>query len=352
LKSKPKVTKKIVLIIVILVLVALGIYRIVESLEPPVTAEKTPVNVVTAVVERGNIYATSPLTGRIEAVDSAVVVPMVAGEVTRVAVSLGDYVKKGDLLFEIDKTQAATSYNSAKIAYDSALKDYERMKVLYQEGAISLQQYQGVETQLNVARENLNAAAEALGYCTVTSPIDGYITSVNVAEGSIASQASPAVTVADVIKLEINTNISEYLINNVKVGNRVDIFIKALSKEPYQGTITAISPAPAPGTLTYPITISVDDDSGDIKAGMFAEVQIVSDMRENVICVPSDAIFIRAGEPKVVVLDGNIPSLVTVETGLDNGVMAEVISGLKEGYVIVVSGQQYVVEGEPVNIIE
>jgi RND family efflux transporter MFP subunit len=352
LESKPRAGKKIVLTLVIVAVIALGIYRIAESLAPPVTAEKKPVNVVTAVVEKGNIYATSPLTGRIDPVDSAAVVPMTAGEVTNVAVSLGDYVKKGDLLFELDKAQMATTYNSAKLAYESAQKDYERMRVLYQEGAVSLQQYQGIETQLNVARENLNAAAEAMSYCTVTSPIDGYITSVNVIEGGIASQAAPAVTVADVSKLQINTSLSEYLINKVNTGDQVDIFVKTLSKDPYPGTITAISPAPALGTLTYPVTISVDDNSGTIKAGMFAEVQIVSDMKEDVICVPSDAIFIRSGESKVAVLNGSIPSIVTVETGLDNGVMAEVTSGLKVGDVIVVSGQQYVVDGEPVNIIE
>jgi multidrug efflux pump subunit AcrA (membrane-fusion protein) len=94
LERKPRAGKKIVLIVVIIAVVALGVYRIMESMEPPVETEKTPVNVVTAVVEKGNIYATSPLTGRIDPVDSAAVVPLTAGEVTKVAVSLGDYVKK------------------------------------------------------------------------------------------------------------------------------------------------------------------------------------------------------------------------------------------------------------------
>ncbi len=352
MEKRPKARKNIILILVITVVIALGVYRIIQSLEPPAVLEKSPVNVVTATVETGTIYATSPLSGRIDPVDSASVVPMAAGEVTRVAVSLGDYVKKGDLLFDLDKTQMSVSYDSAKIAFDSAKKDYERMELLYKEGAVSLQQYQGAETQFNVASQNLKAAADALSYGTVTSPIDGYITSVSVSEGSIASQAMAAVTVADVSRLQINTSLSEYLINKVSTGDKVDIFIKTLSQDPYPGTITAISPAPAVGTLTYPITISVDDSSGVIKAGMFAEVQIVSDKRENVICVPSDAIFIRSGESRVVVLNGNIPSVVTVETGLDNGVMAEVASGLKVGDIIVVSGQQYVVDGEPVNITE
>lgn len=352
MKKKSKITKIIIISIAVLILVALGAYRVSESLKPPEVSEKTPVNVVSAVVERGTIYATSPLTGRIDPTESAAVVPMTAGEVTHVAVSLGDYVKKGAVLFTLDSTQTQITYNSAKLAHDSAKEEYERMSLLYKEGIVSLQQFQGVETQYNVAKQNINAAADALGYATVKSPISGYVTSVTISEGGLASQASPAITVADVSRLEINTNLSEYLINRVKVGDKVDIFIKTLSNDPYKGSISAISPAPAMGTLTYPITISVDDKSYDIKAGMFAEVQIVTDMKNDVICIPSDAVFIKSGEPRVVILKENIPSVVTVETGLDNGTLVEVVSGLNEGDVIAVSGQQYVVDGEPVNITE
>jgi RND family efflux transporter MFP subunit len=161
----------------------------------------------------------------------------------------------------------------------------------------------------------------------------------------------PAVTVADVSALEINTTISEYLISKVHVGDPVDIYIKSLSNEPFPGGITALSPAPATGTLTYPVTISVTDGSGVIKAGMFAEVQIISDKKELVLCIPSDAVFIKSGEAKVVVLNGTIPSLVTVTTGLDNGTLVEITNGLEAGDTIVTSGQHYVIEGEAVNII-
>ena len=187
MKIRPKLSKKTVILIVAIVIVAaLGIYRIAESLKPPAIAEKIAVNVVSAVVEKGTIYATSPLTGRIDPIESAAVIPMAAGEVTGVAVSLGDYVEKGDLLFTIDKTQMLTTYNSAKLAHDSAKGEYDRMALLYKEGAVSLQQYQGVETQYNVARQNLRAAADALDYTTVTSPISGYITSVNISEGVLS----------------------------------------------------------------------------------------------------------------------------------------------------------------------
>jgi RND family efflux transporter MFP subunit len=238
------------------------------------------------------------------------------------------------------------------LALNNVKEDYLRMKSLYEEGAVSLQQYQGVETQYNVAKENFKAAADALSYCTVNAPISGYITSVDISVGSLASQASPAITIADVSQLQINTGLSEYLINKVKVGDKVDIFVKTISNDPYSGTITALSPAPAIGTLTYPITISVDDDTDEIKAGMFVEVQIVSDMKKDVISIPSAAVFIKSGESRVALLNGNIPKIVSVETGLDNGIMVEIKSGLNPGDIVVITGQQYVVDGEPVNIID
>lgn len=344
--------KKIFLFIVILILLGIVTYRIAGAIKPPAATDKIPVNVITSVVEKGNIYATSPLTGRIDPNESAAVLPLAPGEVSKVYVSLGDRVEKGDILFTLDKTQAQVSYNAAKLSHDSAKAELGRMETLYKEGAISQQQYQGVKTQYDLAKQNLSAAADALSYSTVTSPISGYVTSVNISEGSLASQASPAVTVADVSSLKINTNVSEYLIGKIATGDRVDILIKSLSDNAFKGTITAISPAPALGTLTYPVTISIDDDSDQIKAGMFAEIQVVSQMKENVLCIPSDAVFIKSGETKVVTLQGNIPSLVTVVTGLDNGKQVEVVEGLKEGELIVISGQHYVIHGEPVNIVE
>lgn len=348
-----KITRsKVLLFVIIGSLIGLGIYRISGAIHPPVISEKIPVNVVTSVVERGNLYATSPLTGRIDPENSAAVVPMTPGEVTKVYVGLGDYVKKGQVLFTLDKGQAQTSYNAAKLSFDSAKAEFERMEILYKEGAISQQQYQGVKSQYDMARQNLSAANDGLSYATVTAPISGYITSVSISEGGLASQASPALTIADISSLKINTNVSEYLVGKIQSGDKVNILIRSLSDFPFKGTITAIAPAPALGTLTYPISISLEDDTGQVKAGMFAEIQVISEMKESVLCIPSDAVFIKSGETKVAVLQGDIPNLVTVETGLDNGTQVEIIAGLKEGDTIVISGQHYVVDGEAVNIVE
>ncbi|PKM85213.1 MAG: hypothetical protein CVU86_03550 [Firmicutes bacterium HGW-Firmicutes-11] len=351
METQKKSKKKWILIVVLLVVAVLGGYRIMEAIKPQATAETVPINVTVGTAYIGSIYATSPLTGRIDPIASASVVPMAAGEVTAVYVSLGDQVQKGDVLFKMDNTQMATSYQQAKIAYTSASLDFERISVLYKEGAVSLQQYQGAKAQLDVSAQSLASASDAMNNYTVTSPIDGFITSVNVSTGSLASQAMPSVTIADTSQLEINTGVSEYLISRVKPGDNVDIFIKTLSEAPFTGIVKAISPAPVAGTLTYPVTISVEDPSGTVKAGMFAEVQVVSERKDDVLCIPSGAVFIKSGESRVVVLKDRIPSIITVKTGLDNGTLVEILSGLSVGDVVVTTGQQYVTDGEVVNIV-
>lgn len=87
-------------------------------------------------------------------------------------------------------------------------------------------------------------------------------------------------------------------------------------------------------------------------AGMFAEVEIVSDHRENVVCIPSDGVLIKGGQTQAVVLDQDqIPTFQPVETGLDNGTIVEIKSGLNPDDIVVIQGQDYVVAGEAVRVI-
>jgi RND family efflux transporter MFP subunit len=227
------------------------------------------------------------------------------------------------------------------------------MSALYSEGAVSLTAFEQAQTQFVAARESLNAASNAYSNCTVTSPIDGYVTSISVTVGSLAAPGAPAATIADVSELKINTTVSEYLAPRIKTGDPVEIRIATLGNRLFEGTITAISPAPAAGSLTYPVTVSVEDEGGEVMAGMFAEIIIISDEKDMVVCVPSDTVIIKSGISIVVVLDGeNIVEFREVTSGIDNGEFVEITSGLSPGETVVISGQQYAKDGHAVNIID
>ncbi|MDF2656606.1 MAG: efflux transporter periplasmic adaptor subunit [Bacillota bacterium] len=344
--------KKFVLAIVILI-IAVGAFRIVSNRledKTAVTSDVINIKVTTAAIT--TLESTSPLTGRLEPVEEVALIPKAMGEVTGVYVELGQKVAKGAVLFEMDKTQIATTYNQAKAAYNDASVNLSRMETLFKEGAVSLQQYEAAKTQFTVAKETYTSASDGMSNFVVTAPIDGYVTSVNVDVGAIASQAAPAVTIANIDKLEIDTSVSEALINKIKVGDKVDVLVSSASDAPITGTVTALSPAPAAGSLTYPMKVTLDNETASIKPGMFAEVVITSEKTENVIALPSSAVLIKSGKTVVAAIEDDKVKLKEVVLGVDNGDLAEIKSGVKAGDTIVIEGQYYLEENSEFNIID
>lgn len=345
--------KKIVLAVVVLFF-AVGIFRIVSNkLEDTTVASSDVINIKVTTAAITTLENTSPLTGRIAPVEEVTIIPKAMGNVTGVNVELGQKVTKGTVLFTIDNTQAATAYNQAKAGFIDAQTNLSRMEALYKEGAVSLQQYEQAKTAYTVAKESYTAAGDGMSNYTVTSPIDGYITSINVEVGSMASQTAPAATVANIDKLEIETSISEALVNKIKVGDKVDVLVSSASDKPFTGTVTALSPAPATGSLTYPMKVTLDNASAEVKPGMFAEVVITSDKTSNVIALPSSAVLIKSGKTVVATIEnGNKVVFRDVVVGVDNGTLAEIKSGIKAGDTVVIEGQYYLEENSEFKIID
>lgn len=360
--SKERRSRKKVIGIILVLLLLLVIYRIATANNQEKAEEKMQVSVKASVTKVSDINVTTPLAGTIKAEDEANVVAMLQSNVSNVYVSVGDYVSKGTVLFTQDTSTLQGNIGSASAAISmaqeslaSAKTNYERMAVMYNEGGVSQQQYEAAETQYKTAQASLaqaqsgmSSASAAVSNGTARAPISGYVTAVNVVAGAYPS-GTPAVSIANTGTLKLDTNISEYLVSKIKVGDTVNVVVRSYSDEPFAGIIKTIAPAPSAG-LTYPIEISLAGAPAEIKAGMFAEVNLISDSKKNVLCVPSDAVIIKNSQTKVVVLKDNVPEYVDVETGLDNGEFVEIISGLKEGTTVVTEGQHYIIEGEKVTI--
>ncbi|MBR3719896.1 MAG: efflux RND transporter periplasmic adaptor subunit [Firmicutes bacterium] len=341
---------KIALVLLLCFLAFFG-YRIYQYLNRPVeeaAAEMVNVMVEQAVLE--DIDQQAPVTGRLEPVEEVAIIPMAQGQVTRVYVSVGDKVSKGQTLFTIDSSSVAAQLNQAKVGVDAAQSAYDRMQTLYNEGAVSAQDLESVKTQYLSARESYNQVAELISNYTVTSPITGYVTSLSVSAGSMAG-GSMAGSVANIDSLVINTAVSENMAAKIAVGDPVEVYISSLGQT-YAGTVTTFSRIPSIGTLTYPVTITMEANE-DLFAGQFAEVHLTSETASNTITVSSQAVIIKGGRSVVCVVDPatGIPAFREVTVGIDNGTRVQILDGLAEGETVVYSGQQFVTEGEAVVIV-
>jgi RND family efflux transporter MFP subunit len=354
LRDRFKARKKTIIAVVIMVVLAFVIFRIIATnLENRPEEVSDVINVHVATAQITTLENTVPLTGRLEPVEEVSIIPKMPGQVVNVYVKLGDRVSKGTLLFDLDKTQISTAYNQANEVYVNAKLNYERMQTLFQEGAVSLQQFEQVKMQYETASQTRLSAADGLASASITAPISGYITSINVVPGGMASQAMPSATIANIDQVQIRSSVSEALINKIHTQDKVKVLVQSVSAQPFIGTITALSPAPAAGSLTYPLIITIDNGDAQIKPGMSAEIVLVADKTENALVVPSNAVMIKGGKTIVALIDAdNKVVLREVVLGIDNGSSAQIKSGLKDGDTVVISGQQYLDETSTIKIIE
>ncbi|WP_028308082.1 efflux RND transporter periplasmic adaptor subunit [Desulfitibacter alkalitolerans] len=333
-----------------------------------------PIPVETAKAFRGDITEITNMTAVVEARDSVSVIPKLGGKVERVAVSVGDRVSKGQVLVQLEQRElldqlkqaeaglalAQAGKSSAMARLDDARATLERMEKLYTEGAISKQQldqarlqYQlsdpeTVNAQIKQAQAGVDMIRTQLENTIISAPITGVVTAVNVSAGEMAGPSMPVAVIMNLDEVEISVGVVEQYINNVKVGDKVDLRISAVKDEPYTGVIKTIAPAADQMNRTFPVTIILQNENHEIKAGMFAEVALATRTKQDVVVVPMVAVVDQGSRQSIFVVENNEAVARKIELGINDGQFVEVISGIEEGETLIIKGQNIVTHGDPV----
>lgn len=191
----------------------------------------------------------------------------------------------------------------------------------------------GVES----AQIALDQAELTLQHAQIVAPFDGTVTAVDIKLGQSAS--GTAFAIADLDHLEIVVNMAEVDINRVQVGQQAGVTLDAVTDATFQGKVSQIAPAGvlSSGVVNYPVTVALSDPTAAVKTGMTANLNIITDQRDNVLMVPNRALRTVAKQKVVTVLFEGQQIQMPVQTGLSNDTMTEIASGLKEGDVVVLS---------------
>jgi HlyD family secretion protein len=320
----------------------------------------------TAKVERQNVQTSITATGTIEPVTSVTVGTQVSGIVSRLFVDYNSVVKKGQVIAELDKTNLISELNTARANLSSAessanyeLANYNRYKTLYNKGLVSADEFESAQLsyrkakeQVNTARESVKKAQTNLGYATITSPIDGVVLSKSVEEGQTvaASFNTPELfTIAqDLTDMRVIADIDEADIGGVKEGQRVTFTVDAFPEDSFNGVVTQVrqQATTESNVVTYEVVISAPNNDLKLKPGLTANVTIFTMEKNDVLTVPSKAlrfmpneVFLKEGQQisdvnakaKLWTLEGNVFKAHAVETGTTNGILTEIVSGVKEG---------------------
>lgn len=216
---------------------------------------------------------------------------------------------------------------------------------LLQEGP-SAQEQAILQAQVDSARTNLELSQLRLRQAQIIAPISGQVASVLVREGEQGAPGAPAMSVLNEDAYHITVQVDEIDIDRVEVGQPVEVTLDALPDAPVEGVVSEIAPTStsASGVVTYLVTINIDEAAAaNLRPGMSASASITVEEIDDVLVVPNWAIRLNreTGEAFVLVrqADGTVAE-VPVETGLRNEQFSEVLSGLSEGDVVVLTSER------------
>ncbi len=327
---------------------------------------------------RGNIIQKVTESGTVEPVISIDVKSELAGEVIKFFVEEEDKVKIGQKLVlirpepeEAQKVaQAKASIKSKQLDLEDAERDQRRKETLYEKGFISEQdvedarkQYENSKIQLQLAQKQLwamlggesnvdveNINLEGTENITLTSSINGMVTSVNVEKGEKITSGTQAIggggtaimTVADLSEMIVKASINEVDVGKLKKGQRVGIGFDAIKGKVYQGKVRRISPS---GTeeenlVVYPVEVEILDSDERIRPGMTADLDIIIAEAENVICIPKHAVINKEGKSMVNIKEKGrfIPR--EVIRGIEDAVNIEIKIGVEEEDTLMIPSEE------------
>ena len=275
------------------------------------------------------------------------IVPQAGGRITKINVEIGDFVKEGQVLAEIDKAQL----QQAQLSLKNQEVELARLKSLYEAGGLSKSDLDAIELQYNVTKTQVENLLENT---VLRSPINGVVTARNYDVGDMCSVASPIFTVEQIIPVKLLVGISESDYSKVKKGDSVEIKADAVPDKTFYGKINRIYPTIDPATRTFTVEVVVQNNYRTLRPGMFVRATVNFGTNNNVV-IPDVAVVKQQGSGERFVYVLNQDGTVTyqkVVLGVRMGAEYEVLEGLEDGATIVTGGQIRLKDGIKVTVNE
>lgn len=374
-----KPSKKTLIIVIVLCVGAVALY--VGFFKKDDKAQ-----LATQSITRMNIDQSIEAVGEVYAKEQVDVGAQVSGQITKLYVQIGDKVKAGDLIAQIDKDKqqndlditkaqlASTKANleSKKVALEIASSQYQREQKLYSNKATSLENLETLKNNfygLKASVADLNAqvvqleitlknAEKDLGYTTITAPMDGIIINVAVDEGQTvnANQSTPTIVkIANLDEMEIRMEIAEADVSKIKVGTAVKFSILNDPEKKYEAKISSIDPAntttsdaksnssssstssSSTSAIYYYAKVFVKNRDNFLRIGMSVENSIVIKSAPNALAVPTYAIKNDKGGYFVELLRGGQIIKSYVKIGIKDSINTQILDGVSENDLLVLS---------------
>ena len=302
------------------------------------------------------IATENKVSGKVSADNEYTILIASAAKCTAVYAKAGDQVQAGDILCTLDLGSALASYNAARISYSSALQSYNDQKaVLDKQVQLALDNVNntkalfeiGAASQLEVDQAELNYQSASAGRNATLSQLEAGIQNAQ----SGVEQLGIALAVIDgPDQMKVSVSVSEALVPKLSPGDEASVYVSAIDRE-FTAVIRSVEQAANMQTQLYTVVLTVPADVGGLMNGMFADVTFHTDVSENAIVIPTEAILNDGSVQYVFIEENGTAKYVEITTGLTGNGVTEVLSGLAAGQSLVTVGQEYLTDGAAVRVV-
>jgi multidrug efflux system membrane fusion protein len=344
-----KSSKRLIAGAVVLLVAAGFVFKLVSGKEEAPQYETRPTVAIQTPVT-GDITLYTELTGTVEPVSRAVVMPKISGEILEVNFQAGDTVQAGQVLCKIDSDALRTmelQMQSASVAADTAARELARLQPLFDGGFVSQQQFQQAQDAATSARLAYETAKTQydlqMEYTTVTAPIGGVIESRGIELHDHVSPSAPICVISGGDQLQVNFGVTEKVMKNMNVGDALTV---EKNGSTYEGNLTEIG-AMVNASGLYDAKAAVSQGAS-LTNGAKVKLTVVMDRAEGAMTVPVDAVNYDNGNAFVYCYEDGTAKKTMVEAGIYDSQNMEIISGLEADSQVIVTWSNELVDGQQV----
>lgn len=310
--------------------------------------EVVPVEVGVQVLSEAETNNKRTYVGDIETATQVSPSFALGGKLTYIGVKNGDKIRKGDVIAKIDDQQQRNALRTAKAKLDQAKDAYQRMKKVWEQGAMAEVKWVEMQTALEQAQSMYDAAQKELADCTLRSPVSGQVDQLQVSVGQLLAPTQKVCTIVSLDDVSVHFSVPENEVSNLQKGQPVQVVVAALNNMELAGMITEIGLTANRFAHSYEVTaVLTDRQKQRLLPGMVCKVLLTESALSGIV-IPASCVQTRPEGKSVWVIEEGVARRRRIEVNgfVRNGVL--VSEGLALGDSLIVSGYQKLYTDAPV----
>lgn len=341
----------------IIILLAAGVYGLLQLVPENESSGANGITTDTASIR--DLRTVVPASGEVLPLLNSIVKSEISGRIIEIRVVEGETVERDQIMLELDRTSLETRLREAErnleaenLRLEKSQRNYTRLKELYDREFVGEQEYLDAETDLSLAKLNLEIAqtrledaAEDLSKTTIRAPHDGVVTLLDVVEGQVisgltsVSNGTDLLTIAQLNELYMEASINEVDVEKLEIGQSAFLRFDAIPGFEVEGEISVIAPsARRDGDVrVFPVEVIFEVADNRVRPGISATVEIPIAFVEDAVSVLLSAVFNNDGDSIVYVLGPNGWERREVTVGINDLQHVEILSGLEAGETVALS---------------